>query len=101
MQGLDGMHERGENERRQTTGEEERRAGRDARGRERERGRRWQADSLARSLARARASGDGKVLGSTFPKRRWRLNLTVPRVIAARDPASLVQGRENRRRFGL
>lgn len=28
------------------------------------------------------------------------LNLTVPRVTAARDPASLVQGRENRRRFG-
>lgn len=46
-------------------------------------------------------SGDGKVLGSTFPKRRWRLNLTVPRVIAARDPVSFVQGRENRRRFGL
>lgn len=44
---------------------------------------------------------DGKVLGSTFPKRRWRLNLTMPRVIAARDPASLVQGRENHRRFGL
>jgi len=30
--------------------------------------------------------GRGKVLGSTFPKRRWRLNLTVPRVIVARDP---------------
>lgn len=89
MQGLDGMHKRGENERWQTTGENEK--GDDGR----------LARSLARPRARARASGDGKVLGSTFPKRRWRLNLTVPRVIAARDPASLVQGRENRRRFGL
>lgn len=93
MQGLDGMHEKGENERRQTTEEEERRPG-ETRAGENEKG---DDGRQARSLA----SGDGKVLGSTFPKRRWRLNLTVPRVIAARDPASLVQGRENRRRFGL
>lgn len=78
--------------RRQMTREEERRRRRGwggGGGRGRERG------------TTADPSGDGKVLGSTFPKRRWRLNLTVPRVTAAHDPASLVQGRENRRRIGL
>lgn len=42
-------------------------------------GKRWQAAHEWRDRG-----GWGKVLGSTFPKRRWRLNLTVPRVIAAR-----------------
>lgn len=54
MQGLDGMHERGENERRQTTGEEERDGPGETRAGERTR-KRDDDGRLARSLARPRA----------------------------------------------
>jgi len=57
-----------------------------ARENARRRGR--EEDQRGGEHGRPPTSGDGKVSGSTFPKRRWRLNLTARRYDAARDPAS-------------